>query len=846
MLERYPSFSRARTLLSGAGNGNGRDHQALARTGEAHVQPVEDDSSRLNSAAEEIASHPAVDLVHLEERSARAAAFGNWPDHLDPRLLGALRERGIARPYVHQHEALHALSEGRDVVLATSTASGKSLCFQVPIVEAVLRDPGARALMMFPTKALARDQVESMRRLTEALPREAAIGVAVYDGDTPPAERRAARARAHAIATNPDMLHRGVLPHHEAWGRVLAGLRYLVLDELHTYRGLFGSHVGNVLRRLWRLCRHYGARPQVIACSATIADPGELAQALCPWLRDEGVTVLDRDGSPAGPRRFLVVNPRVVDEITGVRRDYIKVTREVTTILRRAGVATLAFCRTRRAVELLTRYLRDDESRERAGKGCEGAARVAADTAIRGYRGGYLPDRRREIERALREGEARVVASTNALELGVDIGGMDAVVLAGYPGTRAASWQRVGRAGRRGRPSLAVLVLSSSPLDQFVAASPGFLFDRTVEQARVDPDNPEVLLPHMRCAAQELPMGAEEAWPGLTAGDTEMALGYLVEHGGLHHEPGPGGGRFVVLGSESPAEQVQIRGVMEEDFSVLDPAGEVLARVDFEDGPLYLHPGAIYPIEGRTYEVRELDWDGRKARVRPVRASYYTVAVSKLRVRVVDDPPTEGADEGTGTGTAHVVRHVPGFKKIRFDTHENIGYGPIALPDLELHTTAAFWGLPFAAAAQLSDPAQRAGATLAAAHAMRHVAALLLMCDVGDLQHAVTAGHPSAWGLALDDAMSPDALAEIEAGGLPHVVMYDRNPGGAGLAVHAFSMGASFFDRVIEVVRGCGCEEGCPTCMGPSTEASEQYGADRAAVLVVLQAFRDAAAGRRA
>jgi DEAD/DEAH box helicase domain-containing protein len=898
MIERYPSFSRARTLLSGAGNGNGRDHQALSRTGEAHVieavgrsplrpsetphgaDDAEDHGSPLERATEEIARHPSVDLVCAHEQAARSGSFGAWPDHLDDRLLAALRERGIARPYEHQAAALHALDEGRDVVLATSTASGKSLCFQVPLVQAVLRDPQARALMLFPTKALARDQVESMRQLTGLLPvaafdaagvdpeaaagrAGAAVGVAAYDGDTPPSERRAARARAHAIATNPDMLHRGILPHHDAWGRVLAGLRYIVLDELHTYRGLFGSHVGNVLRRLWRLCLHYGARPQVIACSATIAEPGALAEALCPWMRERGgPVVIDRDVSPAGPRTLLVVNPKVVDEITGVRRDYIKVTREITSILRRSGVSTLAFCRTRRAVELLTRYLRDDEAGDRTrGTGNSVMGQAAASTAIRGYRGGYLPDRRREIEKALRDGEARVVASTNALELGVDIGGMDAVVLAGYPGTRAASWQRVGRAGRRGRPSLAVLVLSSSPLDQFVGASPSFLLDRAVEQARVDPDNPEVLLPHVRCASQELPIAETEVLPGLSAEDTALAVRYLVEHGGLHHEPGavPGRGGFVVLGSETPAEQVQLRGAIEENFSVLDPSGEVLAQVDFEDGPLYLHPGAIYPIEGQTYEVRSLDWDGRKASVRPVCAAYYTVAVSKLRVRVVDasdgDAVSQGGPLGSspfsspmafdswgaGTGYAHVVRTVPGFKKIRFGTHENIGYGPIALPDLELHTTAAFWGLPPQAVMRLSDPAQRAGAALAAAHAMRHVAALLLMCDVGDIRHAVTAGHPAAWGIALDGMQGPDALAQLEAGGVPHVVLLDRNPGGAGLAVHAFAMGAAFFDHAIAVVRGCGCDQGCPTCMGPSTEAAEQYGVDRPAVIAVLESLRDVA-----
>lgn len=889
MLERYPSFSRARTLLSGAGNGNGREHQALARTGEANVRsqsrgggPAATSatspglaglsagaklSPELSAALAELERSEGIDLVRVEHQPARSGALGQWSKDLDPRVLAALRDRGIERPYEHQQAALHAIEQGRDVVLATSTASGKSLCFQVPIVDAVLRDPDARALMVFPTKALARDQVESMRSLTASLaaadggsPARAGVGVAVYDGDTPPAERRAARARAHAIATNPDMLHRGVLPHHGAWGKVLAGLRYIVLDELHTYRGLFGSHVGNVLRRLWRLCRHYGSSPQVIACSATIAGPGELARALCPWTR--GVEVIDRDASPAGPRTFVVVNPSVVDEITGVRRDYIKVSRQVTSTLRRSGVSTLAFCRTRRAVEMLTRYLRDDEAAEQRGPRDRGDHVRAADnarTAIRGYRGGYLPDRRREIERALREGEARVVASTNALELGVDIGGMDAVVLAGYPGTRAATWQRVGRAGRRGQPSLAVLVLSSSPLDQFVAAQPGFVFDRTVEQARVDPDNPEVLLPHLRCAALEHPLVSGEAYPGLPADDTTMALEYLADLGGLHREPaGSTHGSndataYVVLGGESPAEQVQIRGVMEENFSVLDPAGEVLAQVDFEDGPLYLHPGAIYAIEGRPYEVRELDWEGRKAKVQPVNASYHTVAVSKLRVRVIDDPEIDTHDDpdpgalpvsGTGTGYAHVLRHVPGFKKIRLRTHENIGYGPVSLPDLELHTTAAFWGLPTRFAEQISDPARRASAALAAAHAMRHVAAMLLMCDTADLRQVVTSGHPGAWGTALDGRRGPDAIAQLEAGGNPHIVLFDRNPGGAGLAMHAHAMGAAFFERVRSVVAGCRCDEGCPTCMGPSTDAAEDYGVERTDVVALLDAMRDREAAR--
>ncbi len=732
-------------------------------------------------------------------------------------------------------------------MLATSTASGKSLCFQLPVLQAALEDDASRALMLFPTKALARDQVASLRALASEID-AAAVGVGVYDGDTPPGERRAARARAHVVATNPDMLHRGVLPHHDRWAPWLSGLRYIVLDELHAYRGLFGSHVANVLRRLWRLCRHYGARPQVIACSATIANPGELLAAVCPFVAPDNVTVIDRDDAPAGARRVLLVNPRVVDETTGVRRDYLKVSREVTTTLRRAQVATLAFCRTRKAVELLTRYLREDEARERSQSdggrsGDEVTARREANTAIRGYRGGYLPSQRREIEQAMRDGEARVIASTNALELGMDIGGVDAVVLAGYPGTRAATWQRLGRAGRRGRPSLGVIVSSSLPLDQFVAGSPGFLFEQSPEHARVDPDNPEVVLPHLRCAVHELPMADGQTLAGLTEADTAAALAYLADGGSLWRDVGEDGQTLYTSPDADPAQRVDLRGSIEENFTVLDPRGEVLAEVDFEDAPLYLHPGAIYAIEGRTHEVLDLDWDARKARVRAVASDYYTEAISKTRVRMLDaggEPLAPGAVHGTGM--AHMVRTVPGFKKIRFGTHDNVGFGPIDLPDLELHTTAAYWALPPVLARELSDPSARASAMLAAGHAVHHVAAMRLMCDVSDLGHVVTPAHPSAWGMALTPGRRPGAIAEMDAAASPYLVLYDRTAGGAGLAVAAHAMGVALMQHAAQIVEGCGCTQGCPTCMGPQPEASESYGRDRAAVRAVLEGLARAQA----
>jgi DEAD/DEAH box helicase domain-containing protein len=838
MIEQISSFSRARTLLLRAVEGRA---DAPSRTGEAGVSTTVG-APALSAAEREIVSGDDVDLVHVHERPARSGTFGTWPEALDPRLVDALHGRGIAQPYAHQEISVRASLRGDDVVLATSTASGKSLCFQVPVIDAALRDPSARALMLFPTKALARDQVASMRTLSAGLA-GAAVGVGVYDGDTPPDERRACRSRAHAVATNPDMLHRGLLPHHERWAAFLAGLRWVVLDELHTYRGLFGSHVANVMRRLLRLCAHYGASPRVIACSATIANPAELLAAVCPGLDPARIVLVDRDDAPSGPRRILVVNPRVVDAVTGVRRDYLKVTRRVTSALRRHGVSTLAFCRTRKAVELLTRYLRDDEAADRtrgaSGHAGEVAAQRAADTAIRGYRGGYLPERRREVEQAMRDGEAQVVASTNALELGMDIGGVDAVVLSGYPGTRAATWQRLGRAGRRARPSLGVLVLSSTPLDQFIRTTPGFLFEQSPEQARVDPDNPEVFLPHLRCAVHELPMTRGDTLAGLAPDDVALALDWLADGGALWRETAGDGPPRYASPDASPAEQIDVRGPVEENFSVLDPAGDVLAQVDFEDAPLYLHPGAIYAIEGRTFEVLALDWDARKASVRSVAADYYTEAISNTRVRVLD-PSGEPlpAEVTTGVGLAHLRRTVPGFKKIRFGTHENIGFGPIALPDLELHTTSAFWGLPAAHAEALGDPAARAAAMLAAAHALHHVAAMLMMCDTGDLGHAVTAAHPSAWGEALAVGRKASALAEVDASTLPFVVLYDRTPGGAGLASQAHALGAAFFDRAIAIVERCGCARGCPTCMGPTAEASESFDVDRAAVRGVLEALR--------
>ncbi|WP_052549891.1 DEAD/DEAH box helicase [Enhygromyxa salina] len=835
-----------------------------------------------------------IDLVTVRRTPPRAGVSGEWPAWIDARVRQCFATIGVDRPYAHQQRGLDALHAGRDLVLATATASGKSLCYQAPVLQAALADPAARALFLFPTKALARDQVEAFRKLVGPnTPLQGCVGAGTYDGDTPPDQRRAARARAHVIATNPDMLHRAVLPHHDRWSAFLSGLRYVVIDELHTYRGVFGSHVANVLRRLWRVCAFHGSRPQLITCSATIANPRELAASLCAR---EDFEVIDQSSAPVGPRTFVVVNPAVVDPLTGVRRDYLKCTRAVLGRLRAADLTTLAFCRTRKAVELLTRYLREDEcgvhERDRSpmqptngvnqqplgpggfrpqGKTAIGpwarlqnqpasqfrrppehagpvdpGAVARARRTIRGYRGGYLPEHRREIEAALREGEAKVVTSTNALELGMDIGGLDAVVLAGYPGTRAATWQRSGRAGRRQDPSLTIMVLSSRPLDQFVCAAPEFLFGEPPEHARLDALNPEILVPHLRCAAYELPFGFQapgsvseveqpwwSSWGGLTTEELAGALDYLGERGALLREQEADGGlRFYAIGSAFPADAVDLRGSLEENFTVVEDVpgraehGRILAEVDFEDGPLYLHPGAIYPLEGKTYEVRRLDWDERKAYVHEAAVTYYTEAVCNLRVRMLEGDRSDegsGASQGdprrvpSGTGYAHVVRAVPGFKKLRFRTHENVGFGPVKLPDLELHTIAAYWGFPDQLLAWLGDPHRRSNAALAAAHAIRHVAAMVLMCEVQDLCHAVTSGLPGPDGVTAWAPVGfgrPPAEASMLASGRPTIYLYDDLPGGAGLSTQAHALGRPFFERVLAAVRGCGCANGCPTCIG--------------------------------
>jgi DEAD/DEAH box helicase domain-containing protein len=727
------------------------------------------------------------------------------PAWLEPRLADGLRRRGIAALYDHQAASCEATRRGRDVVVATPTASGKTLCYNVPVFQELLADGQSRALYLFPTKALARDQIEEARALAAAVGVE--VGVAVYDGDTPPDQRRVARRRARILATNPEMLHTGILPHHPSWAEFLGGLRYVVIDELHVYRGVFGSHLAHVLRRLQRLARFHGAAPRYLATSATIANPAELARQLIG--RD--VELIAQSGAPRGERHFLIYNPPAIDPALGLRESYLKSACRLTVDLAAAGVSTLVFCRSRLTMEVLLRHLRAAALRA-------GLAAHDVEEQIRGYRGGYLPDRRRDVERALRCGETRVVVATSALELGIDIGAIDAVVVVGWPGSRAATWQRAGRAGRRLAPSLTVLVASSDPVDQFVAADPDYLFGQAPEHARVDPDNASILVPHLKCAAFELPFARGERYGHLSAEETEDVLGCLADAGMLHRSASA----FHYVGDAHPAADVSLRGLLMENFLVVEePAGEVIAEVDDQDAPEVLHEGAIYQLEGRQFLVRRLDHDARKAYVSAAEVDYFTDAMTSTRVRILEVAEEAGV---AARGEVHVLHRVLGFKKIKLHSHENIGYGTVSLPDRQMHTAALWLTLPAGEVAALGcGAAEIAEASLGAGQALHAVAALLLMLDGHDLGHAVGDARSSWFAVG---GRAGGGYAEAEDGadllglGAPTLFLYDEYPGGTGLCERLFDLRRELLARTQRCVERCGCEGGCPGCIGPGGTAA--------------------------
>ncbi len=754
--------------------------------------------------------------VVLHERlPPHPASDAPIPDTVGPEVRRALEVRGIERLWSHQARAFELASSGRDVVVATPTASGKSLCYNLPVLDRLAREPEGRALYMFPTKALSRDQEEAMR----ALMRDAGIhhGAVTYDGDTPGDARRAARERSGVILTNPDMLHAGILPHHASWARLFANLRYVVVDELHTYRGVFGSHLSNVLRRLVRIARFHGSDPVFVFASATIGNPREHASRMLG--RD--VELVGESGAPTGPRRILAYNPPVVNAELGIRASYLKTAVRLASDLVRADVPTLVFGQSRNGVEVMLKYLRDRLARDKVDP-----------ESIFAYRGGYLPAERRRIEAGLRAGEVRCVVSTNALELGIDIGSLDAVVCAGYPGTLAGLWQRFGRAGRRGDESLAVLVTSSAPLDQYVARDARWLVGAPVEEARIDPDNVEILIQHLKCAAFELPFEEGDGFgdvPGEAIGD---ALRFLADHAVVHPVPGSGGRTVFHWASDSyPANHVSLRSVGWDNYVIVelggaapkgegsDEGGRAIAEMDYRSVHTMLHEQAIYQHDGEQYQVERLDFDNHKAFVRKVAPDYYTDAMTHTRVSVIEEDDGAAVRLGgthslaAGVGEVSVVEKVVGYKKIKFHTHENVGYGDVHLPEMQMHTSG-FW-LTFPEALVSVQRVARPvviDALRGLSHAMHTVAAVGLMVDPRDL------------GRTLGDRSDPEGPPEKGGEGPgfdPTIFLYDHVPGGVGLAPRLFDEREALLRRTRALVEGCACDDGCPACIGPEIAAGE-------------------------
>jgi DEAD/DEAH box helicase domain-containing protein len=733
---------------------------------------------------------PDLHVTAVRRLPATPGHYAPFPRDLDDRLTRTLHTRGIAQLYTHQAQAIdHALAR-RNVVVVTPTASGKTLCYNAPALHAILQDAASRALYLFPTKALAQDQLAELQTMCEAIATGTGeqIGVFTYDGDTPQDARRTIRARAQLVLSNPDMVHSGILPHHPRWAKLFENLRYVIIDELHAYRGVFGSHLCNVLRRLQRVCRHYGSDPIFLCSSATIANPKELAERLT----GKPFEIVEHSGAPRGEKFFVFVNPPVVNHQLGIRRSYLSETRRVASEFLKRNLQLIVFAQSRLSTEILTTYLKDDF------EDVPGAAE-----RIRGYRGGYLPNRRREIEKGLREGAVRAVISTNALELGIDIGALDVSVMAGYPGTIAATWQRAGRAGRRASRSAAVMVASSAPLDQFVVRNPSYFFDASPERALIDPDNLHILVDHIKCAAFELPFTTTESFG---AHDVQEILALLAEQGLVHRsapldeldseQAHPASESNWTWTNESyPADAVSLRSVSSDNFVVVDTTREprVIGETDFTSGPATLHPKAIYIVEGKLFQVEKFDFEGRKAFVREIDCDYYTDAITYDRVTIIDTFAERPPDRVCSHGEVHAVSRVVGFKKIKFYTNENVGSGELDLPEQQMHTTAYWLTIPASVMGALPYAADdRRDGVVGLSFAMQQVAQLLLMCDRHDV------------GISLDSVDGDEKI-----------FLYDTYPGGIGFSEPLFRMHDELVAKTRDLIAACPCENGCPGCVGP-------------------------------
>ncbi|GED68768.1 putative ATP-dependent helicase YprA [Brevibacillus reuszeri] len=720
-------------------------------------------------------------IAHWKVIPPREAKSVPFPLEMDSRIQDALVRRGIPSLYTHQETSFLHVREGKHIVAVTPTASGKSMCYHLPILQTLSEDTQARALYLFPTKALAQDQKSELHELISEM--GLSIKSETYDGDTPANIRQMVRKAGNIVITNPDMLHSAILPHHTKWVSFFEHLKYVVIDELHTYRGVFGSHVANVIRRLKRICAFYGSHPQFICTSATIANPKELAELLT----EEQVVLVDNNGAPAGTKHFVFYNPPVVNRQLNIRRSATLEARDITEQFLTNGIQTILFARSRVRVEILLTYLQELIKRKLGPK------------TIQGYRGGYLPSQRREIERGLRSGDIMGVVSTNALELGVDIGQLQACVITGYPGSVASTWQQAGRAGRRQGESVVVMVGSSTPLDQYVIAHPEYFFDRSPETARINPDNLIILVDHLKCAAYELPFREGDRF-----GRAEIVeiLEFLTEEQVLHFSKG----KWFWMNDSFPAHNISLRSASQENVVIIDISERgnerVIGEMDRFSSMTLLHDEAIYLHQGTQFQVEKLDYEEKKAYVREVQVDYYTDANLAVQLKVLEqDQYRSHAQSAFAYGEVSVHAMATIFKKIKFETHENIGSGPIHLPEEELHTNAAWIGFSESLLTEIGTEDVERG-LVGLAHVLQHVAPLFVMCDPMDL-HVIP---------------QRKAVHSQE----PTIFLYDRYPGGIGLSEQVYKEMEMILTQAERMIVSCPCESGCPSCVGATDDGSKE------------------------
>ena len=665
---------------------------------------------------ESFRADPAIakNIAHWAELPPRAGEYDEYPEYLDPRLVRAFSQRGINRLYSHQRVAVDSIHAGRDTVIVTPTASGKTVCYNLPVLDAIMKDKSSRALYLFPTKALSQDQLAELMELINDL--EVDIKTYTFDGDTPQTARRLIRSAGHIVVTNPDMLHAGILPHHTKWIKLFENLKYVVIDEIHHYRGIFGSHLANVVRRLKRICEFYGSNPIFITCSATIANPAELSERIT----GKKPTLVDNNGAPSGEKHFIIYNPPVVNPQLGIRKSALNEALMLAKRFIGRRVQTILFAHYRLQVEILLSYLRES-FKEPFGK----------NIRVAGYRGGYLPNQRREIEQGLRRGEITGVVSTNALELGIDIGALDVSIICGYPGSIASTWQQAGRAGRRSGTSVTIFVANSSAINQFLAKDPTYLLKRTPEMGIVDPDNLIISTNHIKCASFELPLQDGEQFRRDGTGEI---LDYLETQHVLRHA----GHKYHWSSEIYPAQQVSLRSASPDNFVILNQSdnNRVIGEVDYYSAPIFLHPEAIYLHDANQYQVTELDWEGKKAYVKETEVDYYTDAETKTDLKVLGTADERQVhDSALAWGEVTVTSVTVLFKKVKFHTHENVGSGKLTLPELELHTNAFWYMFPGDIRYKINlEGEQFGGALRGLSNILGKIAPLWVMCDPRDLR----------------------------------------------------------------------------------------------------------------